>query len=74
MHLYSGYEIKIDNLSPQLIISAIMLDMENCKHHDKHAEKSEMKELIQKVEKMIWRIYEMFGRNEVYDFFISYKK
>lgn len=60
-----SYSITMKNIEKEPIIGAIMLDMEECKAHDKHAGNDEMASLSHKVEKMVWRLFEMFGRNEL---------
>ena len=66
------WEIIMSNLDNEPLIGSIMLDMEGCKDHVPHAETKEMDLLINKVQKMVWKLFEMFGVNEVTESYMEH--
>jgi hypothetical protein len=66
------WEIIMENFDNEILIGSIMLDMEGCKNHVAHAENKDMDELITKVERMVWKLFEMFGVNEVTESYMEH--
>jgi hypothetical protein len=68
------WEIIMENFDIETLIGSIMLDMEGCKNHVAHAEDKDMDESITKVERMVWKLFEMFGENEVTESYMEHTK
>lgn len=67
------YTIEMKNIEDMPIIGAIMLDMEDCKAHDTHVVSSQMDKVTHRVQKMVWRLFEMFGMNEITESSMEHK-
>merc|ERR1712224_536197 len=59
------YKFVIRNLEGYPVIGNILVDFEGCHLEEPDLSSNDMHESHKKVESMIWKLYELFGQNEV---------